>query len=55
MKKIENKKIDIMKAIEKYIKDHQIKNVKLAIVDIDGVLRGKYMSTKKSTGFRSTL
>jgi len=36
-----------MKAIEKYIKDHQIKNVKLAIVDIDGVLRGKYMSTKK--------
>ncbi|MCF6224294.1 MAG: glutamine synthetase family protein [Flavobacteriaceae bacterium] len=36
-----------MKEIEKYIKDNQIKNVKLAIVDMDGVLRGKYMSAKK--------
>ncbi len=36
-----------VKEIEKYIKDNQIKNVKLAIVDMDGVLRGKYMSTKK--------
>jgi len=36
-----------MKAIRKYIADNQIKNVKLAVVDIDGVLRGKYVSTKK--------
>ncbi len=34
-------------AIKKFIKEHQIKNVKLAIVDIDGILRGKYVSTKK--------
>jgi glutamine synthetase len=36
-----------MKDIRKYIEDNRIKNVKLAIVDIDGVLRGKYVSTKK--------
>ncbi len=36
-----------MQEIRKYIEDNQIKNVKLAIVDIDGVLRGKYVSTKK--------
>jgi glutamine synthetase len=36
-----------MNTIKKYIKDHQIENVKLAIVDIDGVLRGKYVNTKK--------
>ncbi len=45
MKKNEGK-MDI-DAVKKYIKDHQIKNVKLAIVDIDGVLRGKYVNTKK--------
>ena len=33
--------------IKKYISEHQIKNVKLAIVDIDGVLRGKYVNIKK--------
>jgi glutamine synthetase len=36
-----------MKDIRKYIEDNRIKNIKLAIVDIDGVLRGKYVSTKK--------
>ena len=36
-----------MKAVRKYIEDNQIKNVKLAIVDMDGILRGKYVSTKK--------
>lgn len=36
-----------MKAVQKYIEDNQIKNVKLAIVDMDGILRGKYVSTKK--------
>ena len=36
-----------MKDIRKYIEDKQIKNIKLAVVDIDGVLRGKYVSTKK--------
>lgn len=33
--------------IKKYIEEHQIKNIKLAIVDIDGVLRGKYVNIKK--------
>ena len=33
-----NKEIEKIKA---YIDEHQIKNIKLAIVDIDGVLRGK--------------
>ena len=38
--------------VKKYIKDHQIKNIKLAVVDIDGVLRGKYVNASK---FLSTL
>lgn len=33
--------------IKKYLKDHNIENVKLAVVDIDGVLRGKYINIKK--------
>lgn len=33
--------------IKKFIKEHEIKNVKLAITDIDGIMRGKYMSAKK--------
>jgi glutamine synthetase len=33
--------------IKKYIQDHAIENVKIAVVDIDGVLRGKYISKKK--------
>jgi glutamine synthetase len=33
--------------VKKYIKDHQIKNIKLAVVDIDGVLRGKYVNASK--------
>ena len=34
-------------AIKKFIQEHEIKNVKLAIADTDGILRGKYMSAKK--------
>lgn len=34
-------------SIKKYIKEHQIKNIKLAVVDMDGILRGKYVSAKK--------
>lgn len=33
--------------IKKYLIDNQIENVKLAIVDIDGVLRGKYVNVNK--------
>jgi len=33
--------------IKKFIKEQEIKNVKLAITDIDGIMRGKYMSAKK--------
>ena len=33
--------------IKKYIEDHEIENIKLAVVDIDGVLRGKYINKKK--------
>lgn len=33
--------------IKKLIEDRQIKNIKLAVVDIDGVLRGKYVNVKK--------
>ncbi len=40
-------KIKEIATVKKYISEHQIKNVKLAIVDIDGVLRGKYMNSKK--------
>ncbi len=34
-------------AIKKYIEEHDIKNIKLAVVDIDGVLRGKYINKSK--------
>lgn len=44
--KLEDRKKEIG-FIRDYIDKHQIKNVKLAIVDIDGVLRGKYMNIKK--------
>jgi glutamine synthetase len=44
--------------ILQYVKDHPSGKVKIALTDIDGVLRGKYISTKKflsviesSTGF----
>ncbi len=43
-KKDEKMNIDTVK---KYIKDHKIRDVKLAIVDIDGVLRGKYVNANK--------
>jgi glutamine synthetase len=33
--------------IKKFIKEHEIKSVKLAITDIDGIMRGKYISAKK--------
>ncbi len=33
--------------IKQFIKKHNIKNVKLAITDVDGIMRGKYMSAKK--------
>ncbi len=42
--KDKNKEINKIKT---YISEHQIKNIKLAIVDIDGVLRGKYVNMKK--------
>lgn len=45
MKKNEDK--TNIESVKAYIKEHQIQNIKLAIVDIDGVLRGKYVSTKK--------
>lgn len=34
-------------SVKKYIREHQIENIKLAVVDIDGVLRGKYINSKK--------
>ncbi|HLT51000.1 MAG TPA: glutamine synthetase family protein, partial [Arenibacter sp.] len=34
-------------SVKKYINEHQIENIKLAVVDIDGVLRGKYINSKK--------
>ena len=34
-------------AVKTYLKEHQIENVKLAVIDIDGVLRGKYVNTNK--------
>ncbi len=34
-------------SIKKYIREHQIKNIKLAVVDMDGILRGKYVNAKK--------
>ena len=42
--KEKNKEIEKIKA---YIDEHQIKNIKVAIVDIDGVLRGKYVNMNK--------
>ena len=48
---MEENKMNI-ETLKKYIDDHQIKNIKLALVDIDGVLRGKYVNKKK---FSSTL
>src|SRR3954454_17067535 len=33
--------------IIQYVKDHPAGKVKIAITDIDGVLRGKYISTQK--------
>lgn len=38
--------------IKDYIKDHPGQKVKLAITDVDGILRGKYISTEK---FKSVL
>ena len=35
------------KEIIQYVKDHPSGKVKIAFCDIDGVLRGKYMSTEK--------
>ena len=35
------------KEIIQYVKDHPSGKVKLAIADIDGILRGKYISTEK--------
>src|SRR5688500_19737385 len=33
--------------IVKYVKDHPSGKVKIAITDIDGILRGKYISVEK--------
>lgn len=33
--------------IKDYLKDHPGQKVKVAITDIDGILRGKYISTEK--------
>lgn len=35
------------KQILNYVKNHPAQKVKLAITDIDGVLRGKYISADK--------
>ncbi|MBX2902416.1 MAG: glutamine synthetase [Chitinophagales bacterium] len=35
------------KQIIEYVKQHPLQKVKLAITDIDGILRGKYVSTEK--------
>lgn len=36
-----------LKSVTEYITEHEIENIKLAVVDIDGVLRGKYVNAKK--------
>ena len=36
-----------LEQIKIYIEEHQIKNIKLGVIDIDGVPRGKYISTEK--------
>ena len=33
--------------IIQYVKDHPSGKVKIALTDIDGILRGKYISTEK--------
>jgi glutamine synthetase len=38
------------KQILEYVKNHPLKKVKLAITDIDGILRGKYISVEKFFG-----
>lgn len=43
---MEDKKWNL-KSVTEYITEHQIENIKLAVVDIDGVLRGKYVNAKK--------
>jgi hypothetical protein len=35
------------KEIIQYVKDHPSGKVKIAFADIDGILRGKYISTEK--------
>ena len=35
------------KEIIQYVKDHPSGKVKIAFTDIDGILRGKYISTEK--------
>lgn len=36
-----------VESVRSYIQEHQIENIKLAVVDVDGVLRGKYVNSKK--------
>ncbi|MEQ8220603.1 MAG: glutamine synthetase family protein [Arenibacter sp.] len=36
-----------IESVRSYINEHQIENIKLAVVDVDGVLRGKYVNSKK--------
>ncbi len=42
------------KQILEYVKNHPLKKVKLAITDIDGILRGKYISVDKFFGIVDT-
>ncbi len=37
----------VTKEIIQYVKDHPSGKVKIALTDIDGILRGKYVSTEK--------
>ncbi len=36
-----------LKSVTEYITEHEIENIKLAVADMDGVLRGKYVNAKK--------
>ncbi|MEZ4968515.1 MAG: glutamine synthetase family protein [Flavobacteriaceae bacterium] len=36
-----------VESVKSYIREHQIENIKLAVVDVDGVLRGKYVNSNK--------
>jgi glutamine synthetase len=45
--KVMTKEARSIAEIKKYLEDKGIENVKLAIVDMDGILRGKYVSKKK--------